>query len=201
MLRRLLIISLCLTTAAGSYAVVAVRTQVFAEPTQHQVAPMAMSLPRPTSLTRIHIVDPTPARLLIPRINVDAAVEARGLDSNRNMDIPKSFRDVAWYRLGPAPGQPGNALINGHVNWWTGDAVFTRLNQVRAGDEITVVRADGGTVRFKVTGKTVVDANARIASLFEPSPVATLTLITCSGVWNPLTQSNTQRLLVSAVLA
>jgi LPXTG-site transpeptidase (sortase) family protein len=201
MLRRLLILSLCLTTAAGSYAVVAVRTQVFAEPTQAQVAPMSMSLPRPTSLSRIHIVDPTPARLLIPRINVDAAVEARGLDANRNMDIPKNFRDVAWYRLGPAPGQPGNALINGHVNWWTGDAVFTRLNEVRAGDEITVVRADGGTVRFKVTGKTVVDANARIASLFEPSSAATLTLITCTGVWNPLTQSNTQRLLVSAALA
>ena len=201
MSRGLLIISLCLTTAVGSFAVVAVRTQVFAEPTQHQVAPMAMSLPRPTSLTRIHIVDPTPARLLIPRINVDAAVEARGLDANRNMDIPKNFRDVAWYRLGPAPGQPGNALINGHVNWWTGEAVFTRLNQVRAGDEITVVRADGGLVRFKVTAKTVVDANARIASLFEPSTVATLTLITCTGVWNPLTQSNTQRLLVSAVLA
>jgi LPXTG-site transpeptidase (sortase) family protein len=201
MLRRLLILSLCLTTAAGSYAVVAVRTQFFAEPTQAQVAPMSMSLPRPTSLSRIHIVDPTPARLVIPRINVDAAVEARGLDSNRNMDIPKNFRDVAWYRLGPAPGQPGNALINGHVNWWTGDAVFTRLNQVRVGDEITVVRADGGTVRFKVTAKTVVDANARIASLFEPSSVATLTLITCTGVWNPLTQSNTQRLLVSAALA
>jgi LPXTG-site transpeptidase (sortase) family protein len=117
------------------------------------------------------------------------------------MDIPKNFRDVAWYRLGPAPGQPGNALINGHVNWWTGDAVFTHLTQVRAGDDITVVRADGATVHFKVTGKSVVDANARIASLFEPSSVATLTLITCTGVWNPLTKSNTQRLLVSAVLA
>ena len=201
MLRRLLILSLCLTTAAGSYAVVAVRTQVFAEPSQAQVAPMSMTLPRPTSLTRIRIVDPIPTRLLIPQINVDAAVEARGLDANRNMDIPKNFRDVAWYRLGPAPGQPGNALINGHVNWWTGDAVFTRLAQVRVGDEITVVRADGGTIHFKVAGKQVVDANARIASLFEPSSVATLTLITCSGVWNPLTQSNTQRLLVSAVLA
>jgi LPXTG-site transpeptidase (sortase) family protein len=200
MLRRLLVITLCLTTAAGSYAVVAVHTPIFAEPTQAQVAPMSMSLPRPASLTKIHIVDPTPARLLIPSIKVDASVEARGLDSNRNMDIPKNFRDVAWYKLGPAPGQPGNALINGHVNWWTGDAVFTRLNQVRAGDEITVMRADGGTVHFKVTGKTVVDASARIASLFEPSSVATLTLITCTGVWNPLTQSNTQRLLVSAVL-
>jgi LPXTG-site transpeptidase (sortase) family protein len=201
MFRRLLILSLCLTTLAGSFAVGAVRMQVFTEPAQSQVAPMSFSLPRPTSLARIHIVDPTPTRLQIPRINVDAAVEARGLDANRNMDIPKNFRDVAWYRLGPVPGQPGNALINGHVNWWTGDAVFTHLIQVRAGDDITVVRADGATVHFKVTGKRVVDANARIASLFEPSSVATLTLITCTGVWNPLTQSNTQRLLVSAVLA
>jgi len=200
MSRRLLIISLCLTTVVGSFAVVAAQSQVFAEPRQAKAAPMSMTLPRPSSLSRIQIVDPTPTRLLIPRINVDAAVEARGLDSNRNMDIPKNFRDVAWYRLGPAPGQPGNALINGHVNWWTGDAVFTRLAQVHAGDEITVVRADGGTVHFKVTGKTVVDANARIASLFEPGSVATLTLITCTGVWNPLTRSNTQRLLVSAVL-
>src|SRR6202040_2026103 len=118
--------------------------------------------------------------------------EARGLDANRNIQTAKDFRHVAWYDLGPAPGQPGNALINGHVNWWTGDAVFTRLNQVRVGDEITVGGAEGGTVRFKVTAKTVVDANARIASLFEPSSVATLTLITCTGVWNPLTQSNTQ---------
>jgi len=36
--------------------------------------------------------------------------------------------------------------------------------------------------------------------LFASSPVATLTLITCTGVWNPLIESDTRRLLVSAVL-
>jgi hypothetical protein len=40
-----------------------------------------------------------------------------------------------------------------------------------------------------------------VASLFAPSATSTLTLITCSGIWNPLTQSDTQRLLVSTVLA
>ena len=54
---------------------------------------------------------------------------------------------------------------------------------------------------FKVTGKETVEANARVASLFAPSRQATLTLITCTGIWNPLTQSDTQRLLVSATLA
>ncbi|TMF09940.1 MAG: class F sortase [Chloroflexi bacterium] len=100
-----------------------------------------------------------------------------------------------------SPGEPGNAVINGHVNWWTGDAVFTHLSRLRIGDEVRVVRADGRTVVFKVSSKRTVDANARIPSLFAPSTDTTLTLITCSGTWNPMTQSDTQRLLVSATVA
>jgi sortase (surface protein transpeptidase) len=143
----------------------------------------------------------TPTELVIPRIGVDAVIEARGLDGNRNLDTPSDFRNVAWYRLGPAPGLPGNALINGHVNWWTGSAVFTRLSQLRRGDEVVVIRGDSSRVVFKVTSRTVVAAGARIPSLFTPSQVPTLTLITCTGAWDRARGTDTQRLLVSAVLA
>jgi len=143
----------------------------------------------------------TPTELVIPRIGVDAVIEARGLDGNRNLDTPSDFRNVAWYRLGPAPGLPGNALINGHVNWWTGSAVFARLSQLRRGDEVVVIRGDSSRVVFKVTSRTVVAAGARIPSLFTPSQVPTLTLITCTGVWDRARGTDTQRLLVSAVLA
>jgi len=143
----------------------------------------------------------TPTELVIPRIGVDAGIEARGLDGNRNLDTPSDFRDVAWYRLGPAPGLPGNALINGHVNWWTGSAVFTRLSQLRRGDEVVVIRGDSSRVVFKVTSRTVVAAGARIPSLFASSQVPTLTLITCTGVWDRARGTDTQRLLVSASLA
>jgi LPXTG-site transpeptidase (sortase) family protein len=146
------------------------------------------------------VADRSPVRLLIPKIGVDASIEARGLDPNRNMLTPRDFRDVAWYNLGPTPGQPGNALLNGHVDWWTGSAVFSRLNQLRAGDVVTVVRGDGTRLRFKVTARQTVAANARVASLFAHTAVATLTLITCTGAWDPLILSTTQRLLVSAVL-
>ena len=135
---------------------------------------------------------------MIPAIGVDATIEPRGLDSNRDLATAADYRNVAWYDLGPRPGDPGNAILNGHVSWWTGDAVFTRLAQLRAGDVIRVMRADRVAVTFKVTGRQVVDANSRIASLFAPSPRSTLTLITCTGAWNPLTQSDTRRLLVSA---
>jgi LPXTG-site transpeptidase (sortase) family protein len=142
----------------------------------------------------------SPVRLLIPRISVNATIESRGLDANRNMQTPSNFHDVAWYNLGPTPGLPGNALLNGHVNWWTGSAVFTRLAELRPGDTVVVVRGDGTRATFKVTRRQVVAANARIASLFAPSRVATLTLITCTGAWDVRIQSDTHRLLVSAVL-
>ncbi len=159
------------------------------------------AVPVPKPAVKLPNLDRSPARLIIPAIGVDAKVESRGLDSRRNMDTPADFHDVAWYRLGPKPGEPGNALINGHVNWWTGDAVFAHLSRLRAGDEVRVVRGDGVSLVFKVTGTRTVDANSRVASLFAASDRPTLTLITCTGIWNPLTQSDTQRLLVSATIA
>jgi LPXTG-site transpeptidase (sortase) family protein len=152
------------------------------------------------SPTLAPVANLSPVRLLIPKIAVNARIESRGLDANRNMETPKDFHDVAWYNLGPTPGVPGNALLNGHVNWWTGSAVFTRLAELRPGDMVVVVRGDGTRATFKVTSRRIVAANARIASLFAPSRVATLTLITCTGAWDVRMQSDTHRLLVSAVL-
>jgi sortase A len=163
----------------------------FAAPSQLHAAP---PLPAPAA------ANTSPSRLLIPRIGVDAVIEARGLDASRNMETPRNFHDVAWYDLGPTPGETGNALINGHVDWWTGSAVFTRLHELRTGDTVIVVQGDGTRLSFRVTGRTTVAAGARVASLFAPSPVAKLTLITCAGVWDPRIFTNTQRLLVSAVL-
>jgi LPXTG-site transpeptidase (sortase) family protein len=137
---------------------------------------------------------------MISKIGVNARIEARGLDANRTMLTPKDYRDVAWYNLGPVPGQPGNALLNGHVDWWTGSAVFTRLSELRAGDTVTIVRGDGIRLTFRVTARRIVAAGARVASLFVPSKVPSLTLITCTGAWDPSILSDTHRLLVSAVL-
>lgn len=187
-----------LTAGLASYAVLGIVT-----PTP---GPLAHAVPMHESAVKvatgpINFVDPRPVRLAIPAIGVNAVIEARGLDSNRNMDVPKDYHDVAWYSLGPRPGEPGNALINGHSSWWSGDAVFTGLSRLRAGDEVRVVRADGVVVTFKVTSSKTVGANERIASLFAPSTVSTLTLITCSGPWSPITRSTPERLLVSAAHA
>jgi LPXTG-site transpeptidase (sortase) family protein len=193
MFRRLLVALAGASLGAAFYAALGT---LAAPSLLEPMGPTGLGLPK----VSVRVVDSTPVRLIIGAIGVDARIEARGLDSGRNLATPNDFRDVAWYSAGPRPGQPGNAVINGHVNWWTGDAVFTHLSRVRAGDVVKVVRADGITMTFQVTSKHTVDADARIASLFAPSTDSTITLITCSGVWNPLTQSDTRRLLVYARL-
>ncbi len=169
------------------------------------LAPNALAKPLLSSVVASTLgtgqVDMKPVRLVIASIHLDARIEARGLDAKRNLDTARDANDAAWYDLGPAPGQPGNAIINGHVDWWSGDAVFSRLGRVRPGDVIQVVRADGGIVLFRITSLQRVAAGTRIPALFAPSGAATLTLITCAGVWNPLTLTNTERLLVSAAIA
>jgi LPXTG-site transpeptidase (sortase) family protein len=144
--------------------------------------------------------DASPIRLLIPRISVDAAIEARGLDAARNLATPQDFNHVAWFNQSPTPGTPGNAVINGHVDWWTGSAVFTRLGELRPGDAVIVMRRDGNRTTFKVSALRTLAATARDASLFAPTAASTLTLITCAGPWDFKLGSTTQRLLVSAAL-
>src|SRR3990170_5289469 len=40
---------------------------------------------------------PAPARIAIPSIGVDAAVQAMGLDAENYPEVPDSGGDVAWY--------------------------------------------------------------------------------------------------------
>lgn len=60
----------------------------------------------------------SPVRLKIPKINIDAAIESVGLTPEGAMDVPKSHTNVAWFNLGPRPGEQGSAVINGHFGWW-----------------------------------------------------------------------------------
>jgi len=199
MASRSLVLGLCLLLGAlGNQLLVVVVPPQAVPATASVNAPL--DFPDAITPAENPVVDATPLRLVIPSIHLDARVESRGLTRSHNLDTALDYHNVAWYDLGPKPGEPGNALINGHVNWWTGSAVFTYLARVRAGDLIQIIRRDGSSATFKVTAKKVVDAGARIASLFAPSQISTLTLITCTGPWDALRQTDTERLLVSAVL-
>ena len=142
-----------------------------------------------------------PSRLRVPSIGVDAPVEAVGTDDQGRMAVPARATDVSWYKPGVAPGDAGNAVMAGHLDWTSGPAVFWRLGQLHAGNTATVIRADGSQVTFVVDSTTSMSFTAPTDSLFTSKGVPSLTLITCAGAWDQQRHTYLQRLVVHAVLS
>jgi LPXTG-site transpeptidase (sortase) family protein len=141
-----------------------------------------------------------PTRLVVPSINVNAAVEQVGMDSQGRMGVPSQAGNVAWFKLGATPGDVGNAVIAGHLDWTNGPAVFWYLGRVHKGDAISVVRADGSSVKFVADSTATVPYNESTDSLFTIDGPPSLTLITCAGAWDRQRGTYLQRLVVHATL-
>ena len=93
-----------------------------------------------------------PVRIEIPSIGVRAPIIRLGLNPDRTLEVPTDFGDAGWWSGGPRPGEPGPAVIVGHVDSYTGPAVFFRLRELRPHDTIVVVRRDGTRARFSAIG-------------------------------------------------
>ncbi|MGH2544067.1 MAG: sortase domain-containing protein, partial [Ardenticatenaceae bacterium] len=160
-----------------------------APPTNTALPPTAV----PPSATAV-VVPPTPPssnagqpwRLRIPSIGVDAAIEYVGQDSQGRMGVPEAVENVAWYQPGVRPGEPGNAAVSGHLDDYKQDpAVFWRLNELSAGQIVTIVDEYGTERHFEVIGKEIYPYDqAPLLRIFGPAESANLNLITCNGIWD-----------------
>ncbi len=139
-----------------------------------------------------------PIRLLVPKLGIAARVEAVGVDRQGNLAAPSALKDVAWYTGGAAPGDPGSAIINGHLGVRPGQAVFWDLHRIRAGDLIVVMRSDGTRVTFVVDGVRTYPRTASVPQLFINNGTPELWLITCSGKWDYGQATYDDRLIVHA---
>jgi sortase (surface protein transpeptidase) len=141
-----------------------------------------------------------PVTITIPGIGVNAPVEQVGLDAKGNMDVPREPWNTAWYAPGPRPGQRGNAVIAGHIDFrGVGKVVFARMNEMKAGDVIYVTGDNGVKHRFIVTSVEIFNASdgtAPLERIFGGSATANLNLISCIGEFNQGTASYEQRIVV-----
>ena len=123
-----------------------------------------------------------PARIRIPAIGVDARVIRLGLDREGALEVPSSWGDAGWYVHSPRPGEPGPAVIAGHVDSTSGPAVFYRLGALRPGATIQIARKDGSTVRFRVRRvERWPKAHFPTRRVYGATRRPTLRLITCGG--------------------
>lgn len=147
---------------------------------------------------------PPPARLIIPRIGVDARVVPLGEDSTGAMASPDNPRDVGWWDEGTRPGDAGSAVLDGHVDFANyGAAVFWNLHLLAPGDTVQVVSTAGQTLTFTVTEVSTFDAtdNSNIDEIFRRDDQPRLNLITCTGTFNPRTHNYDKRIVVFTILA
>jgi hypothetical protein len=126
-----------------------------------------------------------PVRIEIPAIGARAPIVWLGLNRDRSLAVPTNFSDAGWWSGGPRPGEPGPAVIAGHVDSHTGPAVFYRIRELRPGNSIIVDRRDGSRVRFTVLGSEQYSkAHFPTARVYGRTAGRALRLITCSGTFD-----------------
>jgi len=141
----------------------------------------------------------TPARLKIPSLGVNAAVETVGIKADGTMDTPKNFDNVGWYSPGSKPGEEGSAVFAGHVNnGLMKKGVFENLSKIKTGDYVTVEDVAGRSKIYKVSSVREYPADAPAEELFAPGGPSRLVLITCDGEWLPAERTFDKRLVVVA---
>lgn len=143
-----------------------------------------------------------PVRLRIPAAGVDTRLEGLGRTADKTIALPSRPDLAGWFSGGPRPGQPGPAVIIGHVDWDHGPAVFFRLAQLARGDSVFVDRADGSTERFRVVRlQQVPKTDFPTGQVYAPDLAPSLRLITCGGSFDGIHGSYRDNVIVYAAPA
>lgn len=143
---------------------------------------------------------PRPVGLTIPAVNmnVPTTTDLR-IDYRGELQVPTDFGKVGWYTDSAVPGDPGPAVLVGHVDTRRGPAVFADLDHLRPGDPIDVARSDGGTAHFRVDGVAYYPKDTvPTQSVYGPRTNPQLRLLTCGGPFDAATLSYRDNLVVYA---
>jgi sortase A len=137
--------------------------------------PTATRTPAPTATP----VPQPPQRIVAPSIKLDSRVVESPIH-NGVWEVPKFV--AGHLELTANPGEIGNIVLAGHVESISSGNVFASLGDFEVGDGITLQSA-AGDFRYTVVEKRIV-RNDDVA-VVAPTPVETLTLITCYGIFLP----------------
>jgi sortase (surface protein transpeptidase) len=147
--------------------------------------------------TYVQVADPV--RVRIPTIGVSSALVRLGRAPDQTIEVPASYQTAGWFAEGPRPGEPGPAVILGHVDSKAGPGVFFELQRLIPGAEVLVDRADGSTVGFRVRStlrvlKTAFPTDEVYAPTLQPA----LRLVTCGGGFDRERDSYLDNVIVDA---
>jgi len=125
-----------------------------------------------------------PTRLRIPAIDLVTPPldQLDRMPADKSIALPTKPDRAGWFTGGPRPGQPGPAVVIGHVDMDHGPAVFFRLREMKPGEAVYVDRADGSSQQFTVTAvRQVAKSDFPTDDVYAPDLQPSLRLITCGG--------------------
>ncbi|WP_199925721.1 class F sortase [Paenibacillus bouchesdurhonensis] len=150
-----------------------------------------MSLPKPFM----------PTELIIPAIKVKANIEPVGVLDNGQMDVPKQTEVVGILHPGVIAGEQGNMVMDGHVDSYSGPAVFFNLKKLKRGDPIIVCDMNREKLTYIVQSvESYPTSDAPVDRVFGETDERMLNLVTCSGKYSRKKKEHEQRLIVFAKL-
>ncbi len=212
--RTLIYAVIALVFAWGVYLVIRstiLFPKTYVEPPQITAAPI-LTPPQPAStVSSLHTPEPTPtpkAPLDVPvkiyfssqKISTD--IVPVGIDKNNVMEAPDDPGIGGWLKFSVVPGEPGNAILDGHDSFRGVKGIFSVLKKLELGDEVIIEHADGVFSHFKVT-----DINTYLATEFPDDVMQVtnegdprMTLITCLGDYD-FTGYSKSRVVVICELA
>jgi sortase (surface protein transpeptidase) len=151
--------------------------------------------------TRGYQATPLPVRIEIPSIGVASPLDRLGRARDRTVEVPSRWEVAGWYAPGTRPGDPGSAVILGHVDSKRGPAVFFRLRELRRGDVIAITRADGSSLRFAVDRTEQYDKRRfPTDAVYYPTLTPELRLVTCGGEFDATAGHYRSNVIVFATL-
>ena len=129
-----------------------------------------------------------PVSLRIPALGVSVSLSQLGLNADQSPQVPVKYQEPGLFKLGPAPGMMGSAVILGHVDDKKGPAVFFKLGSLRAGDKVDVSLANGSVAHFAVNAvETFLKAQFPSQKVYGSHGYRGLQLVTCGGDFDKAT--------------
>ncbi|WP_236594979.1 class F sortase [Saccharothrix sp. 6-C] len=158
-----------------------------------------------------------PATSAPPQVSAAAPVEVRiqalgtrssliplGLNADGTAEVPPLEQPLqaGWYKHGPAPGDPGPAVLLGHVDGHGRPGIFHDLATLSPGDRVEVTRHDRTTVSFTISRvDRVAKDHFPTDAVYGETTTPQLRLITCGGAFDPATGDYRDNVIAYADLA
>ncbi len=145
--------------------------------------------------------------LLLPTARIRADIVQVGRTPRGAIGAPDNPFVIGWFNVGAEPGEPGNAILAGHrdyedIDGNVGTGVCWELNRVKVGDQMIIRDAEQNIAWvYEVTEAVTLDPNdPNSARYLAATDESVLTLITCTGAFNPKTHTYSHRLVIVGVL-